>query len=110
MVAEWKKITGRILIHIQRAVFVVKRSMSSMIFYREVTVIGWDPEGATKSPRNVSAALGYTIPETGKMVILIVNQIIFSPSLNHNLLSTMKIRLHDVVVNETPKLQCLEPI
>jgi hypothetical protein len=30
----------------------------------EVTVTGWDPEGATKSLRIVSAALGYNIPET----------------------------------------------
>jgi hypothetical protein len=29
--------------------------------------------------------------------------------LNHNLLSTMKMRLHDVIVNETPKFQSLNP-
>jgi hypothetical protein len=78
-------------------------------FNREVTGIGWDPEGATKLLRIVSAALGYTIPETGKTGLLIVHQSIFSPILNHNLLSTMQMRLHDVVVNETPKFQCLEP-
>jgi hypothetical protein len=68
-------------------------------FDREDTVTGWDPEGAISSLRIVSAALGYTIPETGKMVLLIVHQIIISPSLNNNLLSTMQIILHDVVVN-----------
>jgi hypothetical protein len=78
-------------------------------FDREVTVTGWDPEGATKSLRIVSAALGYTIPDTGKTVLLIVHESIFSPTLNHNLLSTMQMILHDVVVNETPKFQCFKP-
>jgi hypothetical protein len=40
-------------------------------------------------------------------VLLIVHQSIFSRSLNHNLLSTMQMRLHDVIVNETPKFQSL---
>jgi hypothetical protein len=40
---------------------------------------------------------------------LIVRQSIFSPTLNHNLISTMQFRLHDVIVNETPKFQCLNP-
>jgi hypothetical protein len=53
--------------------------------------------------------MGYTIPETGKTVLFIVHQSIFSPSLSHKLLITIKMRLHDVVVNETPKIQCLEP-
>jgi hypothetical protein len=78
-------------------------------FDREVTVNGWEPEGETKSIHIVSAALGYTIPEKGKTVLLIVHQSIFSPTLSHNLLSTMQMILHDVVVNETPKFQCLKP-
>jgi hypothetical protein len=78
-------------------------------FDREVTVTGWEPEGETKSLWIVSAALGYTIPKTGKTVLLIVHHSIFSPTLNHNLLSTMKMRLHDAVVNKTPPCQCLRP-
>jgi hypothetical protein len=78
-------------------------------FDRYVTVTDWDPEGETNSLRIVSAAMGYTIPETGKTVLLIVHQSIFSPTLNHNFLSTLQMRLHDVVVNETPKFQCLKP-
>jgi hypothetical protein len=72
-------------------------------FYREVTFNGWDTEGETKSLRVVSSALGYTIPETRKNVLLIAHQSILSPTLNHNLLSTMQMILHEVVVNETPK-------
>jgi hypothetical protein len=51
--------------------------------------------------------MGYTIPQSGKTVMLIVHQSILSPALNHNLLSTMKLRVHDVIVNETPKFQSL---
>jgi hypothetical protein len=72
-------------------------------FDREVTVTGWDTEGETKSLRFFLAALGYTNPDTGKTVVLIIHQSIFSPTLSQNLLSTMQMRLHDVVVNETPK-------
>jgi hypothetical protein len=72
-------------------------------FDREVTVTGWDPEGETQSLGIFSAAMGYTIPHSGQTVPLIVHQSIFSPSLNYNLLRTMQMRLHDVIVNETPK-------
>jgi hypothetical protein len=78
-------------------------------FDREFTVTGWYPEGETQSLIIVSAAMGYTIPKSGKTVLLIVHQSIFSPSLNHNLLSTMQMRLHDVIVDETPKFQSLNP-
>jgi hypothetical protein len=74
-----------------------------------MTVTGWDPEGETKSLRIVLAALGYNNPETGKKVLFIVHQSIFSPTLSHNLLSTIQIRLHKVVMNKTPKFQCLKP-
>jgi hypothetical protein len=78
-------------------------------FDREVTVAGWDPEGETQSLVIVSAAMGYTIPEFGKTVLLIAHQSIFSPSFSHNLLSTMHMGLHDVIVNETPNFQSLNP-
>jgi hypothetical protein len=78
-------------------------------FDREVTVTGWDPEGEIQSLRIVSAVMGYTIPESGQTVLLIAHQSILSTSLNHNLISTMKMRLHDVIVNETPKCQSLKP-
>jgi hypothetical protein len=53
--------------------------------------------------------MGYTIPELGQTVLLIAHQSIFSPSLNHNLIRTMQMILHDVIVNETPKFQSLNP-
>jgi hypothetical protein len=78
-------------------------------FDREVTVTGWDPEGETQSLRIVSESMGYTIPESGQTVLMIAHHSICSPSLNHNLLSTMQMRLHDVIVNDTPKFQSLNP-
>jgi hypothetical protein len=71
--------------------------------------IGYDPSGDTKSLRTVSTALGNVIPETGQNVLLILHQAISLPTSNHDLLSTMQMILHDVVVNETPKFQSLEP-
>jgi hypothetical protein len=49
------------------------------------------------------------MPHSGKTVLFSVHQSILSPTLNHNLLSTMQLRLHDVIVNETPKFQYLNP-
>jgi hypothetical protein len=78
-------------------------------FDSEVTVADWDPEEETKSLSILSAEMGYTIPESGQTVLLIAHQSIFSPSLSHNLLSTMQMRLHDVIVNDTPTFQSLSP-
>jgi hypothetical protein len=74
-------------------------------FDRGVTVTGWDPEGETQSLHIVTEALGYTMPHSEKNVLLIVHQSILCPNLNQNLLSTMQLRLHDVIVNGTPKFQ-----
>jgi hypothetical protein len=52
---------------------------------------------------------GIHYPRNRETVLLIVRQSIFSPTLSHNLLSTMQMKLHDVVVNERPKFQCLKP-
>jgi hypothetical protein len=90
----------------QIAVFVGKRFWFD--FDREVTVAGWYPTGETQSLSIVSAAMGYTIPESGQTVILIAHQSIFSPSLSHNLLSTMQMILHDVIVNDT-EVSIFEP-
>jgi hypothetical protein len=51
-------------------------------FDREVTVTDWDPEGETQSLIIVSAVMSYTIPQSGKKVLLIVHQSILSPTLN----------------------------
>jgi hypothetical protein len=53
--------------------------------------------------------MGYKIPQSGQTVLLIAHHSIFSPSLKHNMFSTMHMRLSDVIVNETPKCQSLSP-
>jgi hypothetical protein len=53
--------------------------------------------------------MGYIMPQSGNTVLLVVHQSILSPTLNHNLLSTMQMRLHDVIVNKTSKFQSLNP-
>jgi hypothetical protein len=42
-------------------------------------------------------------------VLLIVHQSILIPTSNPNLLSTMQLRLHDVIVNETPNFLSFNP-
>jgi hypothetical protein len=86
-----------------------KEVLVSNDFAREVTVTGWETEGETQSLRIVSVDMGYTITQAGQTVLLIAHHRIFSPSLNHNLISTMKMRMHDVIVNETMKFQSLNP-
>jgi hypothetical protein len=76
-------------------------------FDREVTFTSWNPSVETHSLWIVSAALGYTMPQSGNNVLLIVHQSILSPTLNHNLLSNIEMRLYDVIVNETPKFKSL---
>jgi hypothetical protein len=49
------------------------------------------------------------MPQSGKTVLLIFHHSILSPNLNHNLLITIQMILHDVIVNETPKFQSLNP-
>jgi hypothetical protein len=93
----------------QTAVFVGKRFLVFNDFDREVTVAGWDPEGETQSLSIASAEMGYTVPESGETVLLIAHHSIFIPSLNHNMLSTIQMRLHDVILNETPKFKSSNP-
>jgi hypothetical protein len=74
-----------------------------------VPVSDYDPVGAVTPLRTESAALTYTIPESGRTIRLIVHQAIHAPSLPHHLLRTMQMRYNDIVVNETPKFQCEVP-
>jgi hypothetical protein len=47
------------------------------------------------------------MPQSWETILLIAHQSILIPAFNHNLLSTMQLRLHDKIVNETPKFQYL---
>jgi hypothetical protein len=71
---------------------------------KPVNIVGYDPNGPVEpSLSTVSAALAYDCPTTGSTIILIVNQAIHNPKLDHNLLSTFQMRLNEVMVNDIPK-------
>jgi hypothetical protein len=77
---------------------------------RPVNVSGYDPNGPVAMDlKTVPDGMAYDMPGSGRVVILIVHQAINPPHLTHNLLNPMQMRLNDVVVNETPKLQCASP-
>ena len=77
---------------------------------RPLNVTGYDPNGPVASNlRTVSAALAYDDAITGETTILIIHQAIHIPDLQHNLLSTMQLRLNDVIINETPRFLTNEP-
>ena len=71
---------------------------------RPINVSGFHPSGPVNNNlRQVSAALAYDDPFTGETTILLVHQAIYVPELEHNLLSTMQVRLNDVIISETPR-------
>jgi hypothetical protein len=71
---------------------------------RPINVSGFHPSGpVNKNLRQVSAALAYDDSYTGETTILLVHQAIYVPELEHNLLSTMQVRLNDVMISETPR-------
>ena len=71
---------------------------------RPINVSGYDPSGpVAKDLRTVTAALAYDDSLTGDTTILLVHQAIYIPELEHNLLSTMQVRLNDVTISETPR-------
>jgi hypothetical protein len=73
-------------------------------FDRPINVSGYDPNGPiNRNLRTVSAALAYDDALSGETVILVIHQAILIPDLAHNLLSTMQLRLNDVIVNDVPR-------
>ena len=57
---------------------------------RPVNVFGYDPKAGLKHDHIVNAAVAYIRPETGQVVILLINQGIKMKGLNHQLLCPMK--------------------
>ena len=72
---------------------------------RPVDVKGYDSSQGVvhKSCKTISAALAYDCPDTGEVLILLVNQAIYIPSLTHNLLCPMQLWMNDVQVSDQPK-------
>ena len=51
----------------------------------------------------MSATLEYDDPVLDETVILLVHQAIYIPAVEHNLISTMQVRLNDMIVDDTPR-------
>ena len=65
---------------------------------------GYDPRmGSKRDIKVVAAVVAYDDPATGETVMLQVNQAIYIPTIEANLLCPMQLRLNDVRVDECPK-------
>jgi transposase len=79
-------------------------------FGRQVNITGYDPSlGTVSNQEIVSAALAYDDPSTGEVMILILHQAIHIPTLHHNLICPMQLRMNDIRLNECPKFLADDP-
>ena len=74
-----------------------------------VRVTGYDQTQASKVYETVSAVVAYDHPVDGNTYMLVMNQAIMIPQMNHNLLCPMQLRQNDVEVDEKPKYQTINP-
>ena len=73
-------------------------------FNRPVDVSGYDPGlGTKRNLRTVSGALAYDDPTNGNTVILVIHQAIHIPTMHHNLLTPMQLRMNDIRVRDIPR-------
>ena len=75
---------------------------------RTVTVCGYD-NGPGKALEIVDAVVAYTDPSTGDKWMLVINQAILVPGLQHPLLCSNQIQMNDIQVNDEPKHMVLNP-
>ena len=77
---------------------------------RKVNVAGYDPNQPTaQSLRIVSADLAFDDPNSGEVIILVLNQAISIPHIEHKLMSPFQMRFNGVKVNDTPILLTESP-
>ena len=73
-----------------------------------MNVYGYDPKAGSKHACVVNATVAYTVPETGQVVSLSINQLIEKRGLNDHLLCTMQCCMNGVLIDEVPRF--LAPI
>ena len=76
---------------------------------RYVMVSGYDPSQAGRRCKIVDAAVLYVVPDTLESVIIMINQAIHVPELDHCLVCPMQCRLNGVEISETPKFLVKDP-
>jgi hypothetical protein len=79
-------------------------------FERTVNVVGYDDsQGVREGCRTVTGAVAYDDPMSGEVIIIVIHQAIHIPTMSHNLLCPMQMRMNDVRVNEVPKFLTSNP-
>ncbi len=76
---------------------------------RPFIVKAYDPRLGSAEYWTVSWAVAYDDPQTGRMLLLVINQAIHIPHLDHQLLCSVQCHVNDVTVNKMPKFLALDP-
>ena len=76
---------------------------------KNIEVTGYDAKDGGRFFQTVSAAVAYDDPKLGRPIILVINQCIHIPTIKHNLLCPMQLRVNDIKVNDVPKFLSDEP-
>ena len=74
-----------------------------------VMVSGFDPSQPARKATVVDAAIKYTRRDTGDPMILLINQAILVPEVDHCLLCPMQCRINGVEINEVPRFLTSHP-
>ncbi len=74
-----------------------------------VRVEAYDPRLGSAEYCTVSGAIACDDPMTGRTLLLVINQAIHIPHLDHHLLYPMQCRMNDMTVNEMPKFLAPDP-
>ena len=74
-----------------------------------MNVYGYNPKAGSKHARIVNAAVAYTFPETGQVIILSINQAIKMKGLDNHLLCLMQCCMNGVLINDFPKFPAPTP-
>ena len=77
---------------------------------RQVNVFEYDPKTWSRHSCLVNAAIAYTEPETGQVVILLINQALEMKSLNHHLLCTIQCYVNGDMIDKVPKFEAPYPV
>ena len=65
--------------------------------------------GRMESVPIIDAAVAYDCPNTGTMYILIARNVLYVPSMTHNLIPPFILREAGIVVNDTAKIHIIDP-
>jgi hypothetical protein len=77
---------------------------------RPINVTGFDPsKGSVKNLNIVTAAVAYEDPTNRQTMILIMHQVIHVPTISHNLVNPIQLKLNDVRCELCPKFLARRP-